>query len=184
MESSAAPRDGGEREAPENSNSIRLQRAQELLELLAAAGVDRRPLRAVVPDAAALDGFRDGWVGVDRPAEGPEANMRLNCHRELRDGLARVLRADRGPEDLVRALLAMNFDKPTVVGRALADRSLLCSRNSSYGLGFLDWVIIWSMRSPIVGAPRDLYACRDQWPVDKRSLLAIALLVLQAASRN
>ena len=43
MESSAAPRDGGEREAPENSNSIRLRRAQELLELLAAAGVDRRP---------------------------------------------------------------------------------------------------------------------------------------------
>ena len=42
MESSAA-RQRGEREAPENSNSIRLRRAQELLELLSAAGVDRRP---------------------------------------------------------------------------------------------------------------------------------------------
>ena len=42
-ESSAAPRDGGEREAPENTKSVRLQSAQELLELLAAAGVDRRP---------------------------------------------------------------------------------------------------------------------------------------------
>ena len=65
-ESSAAPRQRGEREAPENSNSIRLRRAQELLELLAAAGVDRRPLRAVVPDAAALDRLGDRRVGVDR----------------------------------------------------------------------------------------------------------------------
>ena len=46
MESSAA-RQRGEREAPENSNSIGLRRAQKLLELLAAVGVDRRPLRAV-----------------------------------------------------------------------------------------------------------------------------------------
>ena len=60
MESSAAPRDGGEREASQNSNNIRLHRAQELLELLAAVIIHRRPLRAVVPDAAALDGFRDG----------------------------------------------------------------------------------------------------------------------------
>ena len=47
-------------------------------------------LRAVVPDAAALDGFRDRRVRVDRPAEGAEADTRLNRHRELRDGLARV----------------------------------------------------------------------------------------------
>ena len=44
-------------------------------------------------------------------------------------------------------------------------------------LEFLDRIIIWSMRSTVVGAERDLYACRDQWLVDKRSLLAIALLV-------
>ena len=69
MESSAAPRQRGEREAPENTKSVRLHRAQELLELLAAVVLHRRPLRAVVPDAAALDGFRDGWVGVDRPAD-------------------------------------------------------------------------------------------------------------------
>ena len=49
MESSAA-RQRGEREASENPNSIGLHRAQELLELLSAAGVDRRPLRAVVPE--------------------------------------------------------------------------------------------------------------------------------------
>ena len=60
MESSAAPRDGGEREASQNTKSVRLHRAQELLELLAAVIIHRRPLRAVVPDAAALDGFRDG----------------------------------------------------------------------------------------------------------------------------
>ena len=42
MESSAA-RQRGEREAPENTKSVALHRAQELLELLAAAGVDRRP---------------------------------------------------------------------------------------------------------------------------------------------
>ena len=65
MESSAA-RQRGEREAPKNSNNIRLHRAQELLELLAAVIIHRRPLRAVVPDAAALDRFRDGWIGVDR----------------------------------------------------------------------------------------------------------------------
>ena len=65
MESSAA-RQRGEREASKNSNSIRLHRAQELLELLAAAVVDRRPLRAVVPDAAALDRLGDRRVGVDR----------------------------------------------------------------------------------------------------------------------
>ena len=67
MESSAA-RQRGEREAPEDTKSVGLHRAQELLELLAAVIIHRRPLRAVVPDAAALDGFRDGWVGVDRPA--------------------------------------------------------------------------------------------------------------------
>ena len=66
---SSAARQRGEREASKNSNSIRLHRAQELLELLAAVVFHRRPLRAVVPDAAALDGFRDGWVGVDRPAD-------------------------------------------------------------------------------------------------------------------
>ena len=59
-ESSAAPRQRGEREAPEDTKSVRLHRAQELLELLAAVVFHRRPLRAVVPDAAALDGFRDG----------------------------------------------------------------------------------------------------------------------------
>ena len=90
MESSAAPRDCGEREAAENSNNIRLRRAQELLELLAAVIIHRRPLRAVVPDAAALDGFRDGWVGVDRPAEGAEADTRLNRHGQFRNTLARV----------------------------------------------------------------------------------------------
>ena len=118
MESSAA-RQRGEREAPENSNNIRLQRAQELLELLAAVVIHRRPLRAVVPDAAALDRLGDRRVRVDRPAEGAEADTRLNRHRELRDGLARVLRADRGPEDLVRALAAVDLDEAAVVGRAL-----------------------------------------------------------------
>ena len=91
MESSAA-RQRGEREAPENSNSIRLHRAQELLELLAAAGVDRRPLRAVVPDAAALDRLGDRRVGVDRLAEGAEADALLDGHGQFRDGLARVPR--------------------------------------------------------------------------------------------
>ena len=90
MEGSAAPRDGGEREAPEDTKSVGLHRAQELLELLAAVVLHRRPLRAVVPDAAALDGFRDGWVGVDRPAEGPEADALLDGDRKLRNGLARV----------------------------------------------------------------------------------------------
>ena len=61
-ESSAAPRQRGEREASENTKGVRLRRAQELLELLAAAGVDRRPLRAVVPDAAALDRLGDRRV--------------------------------------------------------------------------------------------------------------------------
>jgi hypothetical protein len=65
-ESSAAPRQRGEREAPEDTKRVRLRRAQELLELLAAVGVDRRPLRAVVPDAAALDRLGDRRVGVDR----------------------------------------------------------------------------------------------------------------------
>ena len=68
MESSAAPRDCGEREAAENSNNIRLRRAQELLELLAAVIIHRRPLRAVVPDAAALDRLGDRRVRVDRLA--------------------------------------------------------------------------------------------------------------------
>ena len=67
-ESSAAPRDGGEREASENTKSVRLHRAQELLELLAAVVFHRRPLRAVVPDAAALDRLGDRRVRVDRPA--------------------------------------------------------------------------------------------------------------------
>ncbi len=89
MESSAA-RQRGEREAPENTKSVRLRRAQELLELLAAAGVDRRPLRAVVPDAAALDRFRDRRVGVDRLAQGAEADALLDGDRKFRDGLARV----------------------------------------------------------------------------------------------
>ena len=89
MESSAA-RQRGEREAPEDTKSVGLHRAQELLELLAAVVLHRRPLRAVVPDAAALDGFRDGWVGVDRPAEGAEADTRLNRHGQFRNTLARV----------------------------------------------------------------------------------------------
>ena len=42
MESSA-PRQRGEREASQNTKSVGLHRAQELLELLTAAGVDRRP---------------------------------------------------------------------------------------------------------------------------------------------
>ena len=42
MESSAA-RQRGEREAPENTKSVGLHRAQELLELLAGVVVDRRP---------------------------------------------------------------------------------------------------------------------------------------------
>ena len=63
MESSAA-RQRGEREAPEDTKSVRLHRAQELLELLAGVVVDRRPLRAVVPDAAALDRLGDRRVGV------------------------------------------------------------------------------------------------------------------------
>ena len=87
---SSAAHQRGKREAPENTKSVRLHRAQELLELLAAAGVDRRPLRAVVPDAAALDRLGDRRVRVDRHAEGAEAYMRLNRHRKLRDGLARV----------------------------------------------------------------------------------------------
>ena len=87
---SSAARQRGEREASKNSNSIRLHRAQELLELLAAAGVDRRPLRAVVPDAAALDRLGDRRVGVDRLAQGPEADALLDGDRELRDGLASV----------------------------------------------------------------------------------------------
>ena len=116
----SAARQRGEREAPEDTKSVGLHRAQELLELLAAVIIHRRPLRAVVPDAAALDRLRDRRVRVDRPAEGAEADTRLNRHRELRNGLARVLRADRGPEDLVRALFAMDLDEPTVVGRALA----------------------------------------------------------------
>ena len=89
-ESSATPRQRGEREASENSNSIRLQSAQELLELLAAVGVDRRPLRAVVPDAAALDRFRDRRVGVDRLAEGAEADALLDGDGQFRNTLARV----------------------------------------------------------------------------------------------
>ena len=89
MESLAA-RERGEREAPENSNNIRLRRAQELLELLAAAGVDGGPLRAVVPDAAALDRLGDRRVGVDRVAQGAEADALLDRDRKLRDGLARV----------------------------------------------------------------------------------------------
>ena len=125
MESSAAPRDGGEREASQNSNNIRLHRAQELLELLAAVVFHHRPLRAVVPDAAALDGFRDGWVRVDRPAESPEANTRLNRHRKLRNALAGVLRADCGPQYLVCALAAVDLDEAAFVGRALADRAVV-----------------------------------------------------------
>ena len=62
MEGSAAPRDGGEREAPEDTESVGLHRAQELLDLLAAVVFHRRPLRAVVPDAAALDRLGDRRV--------------------------------------------------------------------------------------------------------------------------
>ena len=89
MESSAA-RQRGEREAPEDTKGVGLHRAQELLELLAAVVFHRRPLRAVVPDAAALDGFRDRRVRVDRPAEGAEADTRLNSHGQFRNALARV----------------------------------------------------------------------------------------------
>ena len=67
MESSAA-RQRGEREAPEDTKSVGLHRAQELLELLAAVVLHRRPLRAVVPDAAALDRLGDRRVRVDRLA--------------------------------------------------------------------------------------------------------------------
>ena len=128
---SSAARQRGEREAAEDTKSVRLRRAQELLELLAAAGVDRRPLRAVVPDAAALDRLGDRRVGVDRRAEGPEADALLDGDRELRNGLARVLRADRRPEDLVRALLAMNFDEAAVVGRALGSCFSCCLETSA-----------------------------------------------------
>ena len=89
MESSA-PRQRGEREAPEDTKSVGLHRAQELLELLAAVIIHRRPLRAVVPDAAALDRLGDRRVRVDRPAQGAEADALLDGDREFRDGLARV----------------------------------------------------------------------------------------------
>ena len=75
---SSAPRQRGEREASQNSKSVRLHSLQELLELLAAVVLDRHPLRAVVPDAAALDRFRDRRVGVNRLAEGPEADALLD----------------------------------------------------------------------------------------------------------
>ena len=105
MESLAA-RERGEREAPENSNNIRLRRAQELLELLAAAGVDGCPLRAVVPDAAALDRLGDRRVGVDRLAQGPEADALLDGDREFRDGLARVpVRKSSSESDLAQLCL-------------------------------------------------------------------------------
>ena len=77
MESSAA-RQRGEREAPEDTKSVGLHRAQELLELLAAVVLHRRPLRAVVPDAAALDRLGDRRVRVDRFAQGAEADTWLD----------------------------------------------------------------------------------------------------------
>ena len=82
-------------------------------------------LRAVVPDAAALDGFRDRRVRVDRLAEGAEADALLDGHGQFRNTLARVLRADRRPEDLVRALRTVDFDEAAVVGRALADGAVV-----------------------------------------------------------
>ena len=70
MESSA-PRQRGEREAPENTKSVRLRRAQELLELLAAAGVDRRPPAR----AAEFD-----------PSSSTLSSRQSRRRREMRDG--------------------------------------------------------------------------------------------------
>ena len=64
MEGSAAPRDGGEREAPEDTESVGLHRAQELLDLLAAVVFHRRPLRE------RADELQSGWIlSFPRPTQ-------------------------------------------------------------------------------------------------------------------
>ena len=141
---------------PENTKSIRLHRAQGFSSFL-------RPLVSTVahcvrlyPDAAALDRLGDRLVGVDRRAEGAEADALLDGDRELRDGLARVLRAnhpDESSEDLDAA-------RP-VEPRGDPSRSLCANAALS--------VSLWPMSGSkpdraVVGPPAELYRWQKRYP--------------------
>ena len=161
---SSAPRQRSEREASKNSKSVRLHSLQELLELLAAVGVDRRPLRAVVPDAAALDRLGDRRVRVASNAT-PASSMGAEVGREVcrrhiyfvkRRARERADRADiagAGFDDMRRRELQTVY---------LAQCFVFClfSSYSSFRLEFPEWIISRVYEEYVFGAQRDLYACR------------------------
>mmetsp|Transcript_3026 Transcript_3026/g.9055 ORF Transcript_3026/g.9055 Transcript_3026/m.9055 type:complete len:260 (+) Transcript_3026:118-897(+) len=85
------------------------------------------PLRAVVTDAARLNGLGHGRVRVDNAAEEAEADLCLDSQRELGDHLAGVRRDDGRAEDFICALFAVDLDKAFVV--ALEDGAVdMCQR--------------------------------------------------------